>query len=88
MMIEDKIVLFLGIWIFDVDESEFEQGDLLKSVILKIEDNFGMVIFIMNQVSGDGEIINDSFEVVFDGLEVKFGKSGLVDVMCFVFISL
>lgn len=84
-MTEDKIAPFLGTWILDADESEFEQGDPPKSATLKIEDNFGMAIFTMNQVSSDGEITNDSFEAVPDGPEVKLGKSGLVDAMRLVF---
>ncbi|MBO6507245.1 MAG: hypothetical protein JJ866_09015 [Roseibium sp.] len=84
-MIEDKLGPFLGTWILDADESEFEQGDPPKSATLKIEDNFGMAIFTMNQVSADGEVTNDSFEAVPDGPEVKLGKSGLVDAMRLVF---
>lgn len=82
---EDKIAPFLGTWILDTEESEFEQGDLPKTATLKIEDNFGMVIFTMNQVAADGEVTNDSFEAVPDGPEVKLGKSGLVDAMRLVF---
>ncbi|MTI42904.1 hypothetical protein JM93_04285 [Roseibium hamelinense] len=82
---EDKIGPFLGNWILDPDESEFEQGDPPKSATLKIEDNFGMAVFTMNQVGADGEVTNDRFEAVPDGPEVKLGKSGLVDAMRLVF---
>ncbi|MEP4034675.1 hypothetical protein [Roseibium polysiphoniae] len=81
----DKIGPFLGTWILDAAESEFEQGDPPKSATLKIEDNFGMAVFSMNTVSADGEITNDSFEALPDGPEVKLGKSGLVDAMRLVF---
>ncbi|WP_153771362.1 hypothetical protein [Labrenzia sp. CE80] len=81
----DKIGPFLGTWILDADESEFEQGDPPKSATLKIEDNFGMAVFSMNTVSADGEVTNDNFEALPDGPEVKLGKSGLVDAMRLVF---
>lgn len=81
----DKLSPFLGTWILDVEESEFEQGEPPKSATLKIDDNFGMAVFTMNQVSNDGEVTNDTFEAMPDGPEVKLGKSGLVDAMCLVF---
>ncbi len=81
----DKLSPFLGTWILDADESEFEQGEPPRSATLKIEDNFGMAIFTMNQVSAEGEVTNDSFEAMPDGPEVKLGKSGLVDAMRLVF---
>ncbi|MES0883607.1 hypothetical protein [Roseibium sp. SCP14] len=84
-MIEDKIAPFLGNWILDTEASDFEQGEPPKSATLRIEDNFGMAIFTMNQVSADGEVTNDTFEAVPDGPEVKLGKSGLVDAMRLVF---
>ncbi|WP_417670200.1 hypothetical protein [Roseibium sp.] len=83
----DKLAPFLGTWILDPTESDFEQGDPPKSATLKIEDNFGMAIFTMNQVGADGEVTNDSFEALPDGPEVKLGKSGLVDAMRLVFES-
>ncbi|PVB61509.1 hypothetical protein [Labrenzia sp. 011] len=84
-MNEDKLAPFLGTWILDTEESDFEQGDPPKSATLRIEDNFGMAVFSMNQVSADGEVINDTFEALPDGPEVKLGKSGLVDAMRLVF---
>jgi hypothetical protein len=84
-MIEDKLGPFLGTWILDTEESDFEQGDVPKSATMKIEDNFGMAIFAMNQVAADGEVTNDRFEALPDGPEVKLGKSGLVDAMRLVF---
>jgi len=84
-MNEDKLGPFLGTWILDTEESDFEQGEPPKSATLKIEDNFGMAIFTMNQVAADGEVTNDTFEAVPDGPEVKLGKSGLVDAMRLVF---
>lgn len=84
-MSEDKLAPFLGTWILDADESEFEQGDPPKSATLKIEDNFGMAVFTMNQVGADGELTNDTFEALPDGPEVKLGKSGLVDAMRLIF---
>lgn len=84
-MTEDKLGPFLGTWILDTEESDFEQGDPPKSATMKIEDNFGMARFSMNQVSQDGEVTNDEFEALPDGPEVKLGKSGLVDAMRLVF---
>ncbi|POF30478.1 hypothetical protein [Roseibium marinum] len=84
-MNEDKLAPFLGTWILDAEESDFEQGDPPKSATLKIDDNFGMAVFTMNQVDADGEITNDTFEAMPDGPEVKLGKSGLVDAMRLVF---
>ncbi len=84
-MTEDKIAPFLGTWILDEEASDFEQGDPPKSATLRIEDNFGMAVFSMNQVAADGEVTNDTFEAVPDGPEVKLGKSGLVDAMRLVF---
>jgi len=84
-MIEDKLAPFLGTWILDTEESDFEQGEPPKSATLKIEDRFGVAAFTMNQVSADGEVTNDDFEAVPDGPETKLGKSGLVDAMRLVF---
>lgn len=81
----DKLTPFLGTWILDTSESQFEQGDPPKSATLKIDDNFGMAVFTMSQVGADGEVTNDSFEALPDGPEVKLGKSGLVDAMRLVF---
>jgi hypothetical protein len=84
-MIEDKLAPFLGTWILDTEESDFEQGEPPKSATLKIEDRFGVAAFTMNQVSSDGEVTNDNFEAMPDGPEIKLGKSGLVDAMRLVF---
>jgi len=84
-MIEDRLAPFVGTWILDTEESDFEQGDPPKSATLKIEDHFGMARFTMNQVAADGEVTNDSFEAMPDGPETKLGKSGLVDAMRLVF---
>ncbi len=84
-MNEDRLSPFLGTWILDTEESDFEQGEPPKSATLKIEDNFGMAVFTMNQVTADGEVTNDTFEAMPDGPEVKLGKSGLVDAMRLVF---
>jgi hypothetical protein len=84
-MIEDKLAPFLGTWILDTEESDFEQGEPPRSATLKIEDNFGVAVFTMNQVAADGEVTNDTFEAMPDGPEVRLGKSGLVDAMRLVF---
>lgn len=84
-MIEDKLAPFLGTWILDTEESDFEQGEPPKSATLKIEDRFGVAAFTMNQVSSDGVVTNDNFEAMPDGPEIKLGKSGLVDAMRLVF---
>ena len=81
----DLLGPFLGTWILDTEESHFEQGEMPKNATMKIEDNFGMARFSMNQISPDGEITNDDFEALPDGPEVKLGKSGLVDAMRLVF---
>lgn len=81
----DLLGPFLGTWILDAEESHFEQGEPPKSATLKIEDNFGMARFTMNQISQSGEVTNDDFEAMPDGPEVKLGKSGLVDAMRLVF---
>ncbi|WP_417687784.1 hypothetical protein [Roseibium sp.] len=81
----DKLSPFLGTWILDTDASDFEQGDPPKSATLRIDDNFGMAVFTMNQVAADGQVTNDTFEALPDGPEIKLGKSGLVDAMRLVF---
>lgn len=83
----DKIGPFLGTWILDTEASEYQQGEAPKSATLKIEDNFGMAVFTMNQVSADGQVTNDSFSAVPDGPETKLGKSGLVDAMSLRFVG-
>ncbi|AMN51571.1 MULTISPECIES: hypothetical protein [Stappiaceae] len=84
-MIEDKLAPFLGTWILDTEESDFEQGEPPRSATLKIDENFGVAVFTMNQVASDGEVTNDTFEAMPDGPEVRLGKSGLVDAMRLVF---
>ncbi|AQQ04625.1 hypothetical protein B0E33_14455 [Roseibium algicola] len=84
-MIEDKLAPFLGTWILDTEESDFEQGEPPRSATLKIDENFGVAVFTMNQVAFDGEVTNDTFEAMPDGPEVRLGKSGLVDAMRLVF---
>ncbi len=84
-MIEDKLTPFLGTWILDTEESDFEQGEPPRSATLKIDENFGVAVFTMNQVAADGEVTNDTFEAMPDGPEVRLGKSGLVDAMRLVF---
>lgn len=81
----DKITPFLGTWIFDTEASTFEQGEPPRSATLNIEDEFGLVKFTMNQVTAEGEVVNDEFSAVPDGPETKLGKSGLVDAMRLVF---
>ena len=81
----DKITPFLGTWILDTEASSFEQGEPPRSATLKIEDEFGLVKFTMNQVTAEGEVVNDEFSAVPDGPETKLGKSGLVDAMRLVF---
>ena len=77
--------LQLGTWILDTEESDFEQGEPPRSATLKIDENFGVAVFTMNQVASDGEVTNDTFEAMPDGPEVRLGKSGLVDAMRLVF---
>ena len=77
----DKLDPFIGTWILDTEESEYEQGEPPKSATLKIANNFGVAEFTMNTVSSDGEISNDNFTAMPDGPEIKLGKSGLVDAM-------
>jgi hypothetical protein len=72
---------FLGTWILDVEESDFEQGDPPRSATLRIEDDFGVLTFTMNTVSANGEVTNDSFTAMPDGPPIRLGKSGLADSM-------
>lgn len=77
----DPLKPFLGTWIFDRDESEFDQGELPQSATLKIEDNFGTLKFTMTSVAADGTSQADSFVALPNGAETKLGKSGLADAM-------
>ncbi|ADZ68799.1 hypothetical protein [Polymorphum gilvum] len=81
----DTLAPFLGTWILDVEESDFQHGEPPRSATLRIEDEFGMVRFTMSQVTSDGETVTDSFSALPDGPETPLGKSGLVDAMRLVF---
>ncbi|NBN65893.1 hypothetical protein GWI72_19205 [Microvirga tunisiensis] len=77
----DPLKRFFGTWIFDRDESEFDQGELPQSATLTIEDAFGTLKFTMTSVAADGSSQTDSFVALPNGGETRLGKSGLADAM-------
>ena len=47
----DQIAPFLGTWILDLDESEFDQSDLPKAGRCTIEEEFGLVCIRMTLIT-------------------------------------
>ncbi|MEP3275468.1 MAG: hypothetical protein ABJN26_19855 [Stappiaceae bacterium] len=81
----DPIPPFLGTWIMDPDESEYDQGDPPKSGTYRIEDESGLLIFSMNWIDAEGVSHSESFSGIPNGKPVRLRESGLVDELVLYF---
>ncbi len=82
---KDPIPPFLGTWIMDPDESEYDQGDPPKSGTYRIEDDSGLLIFTMNWIDADGTSHSESFSGIPNGKPIRLRESGLVDELVLFF---
>lgn len=85
MAMQDKIKPFLGIWLLDLEESEFDQSALPRSGSCRIEEEFGLVRIHMSVVDASGEILNATLSGIPDGPATPMGESGLIDAMTLYF---
>ncbi|WP_321500531.1 hypothetical protein [Breoghania sp.] len=77
----DPIVPFLGDWILDVDESDFEQGDPPQGGSCGISADGMRIVFKMVTIDSKGERIEAELKGVPDGRPKKMEESGLIDAM-------
>jgi hypothetical protein len=75
----DQIAPFLGTWILDLDESEFDQSDLPKAGRCMIEEEFGLVCIRMTLIAADGETLEGEITGVPGGAGQRLSESGLAD---------
>ncbi|SDU39977.1 hypothetical protein [Stappia sp. ES.058] len=75
----DQIAPFLGTWILDRDESEFDQSDLPRSGRCTIEEEFGLVCIRMTLITADGETLEGEITGVPGGTGQRLSESGLAD---------
>ncbi len=82
---QDKIKPFLGTWLLDLEESEFDQSALPRSGSCRIEEEFGLVQIHMSMVDASGEILNATLSGIPNGPSTPMTESGLIDAMAFYF---
>lgn len=70
---------FLGDWILDVDNCEFEQGDPPRSASNSITEDGQELIVAMDWTDTDGETHHMSFRAVPDGRKIPFNGGPLAD---------
>ncbi|MBL6431509.1 MAG: hypothetical protein HPM95_11495 [Alphaproteobacteria bacterium] len=75
----DQIAPFLGTWILDLDESEFDQSDLPKAGRCTIEEEFGLVCIRMTLITADGETLEGEITGVPGGAGQRLTESGLAE---------
>ncbi|MHC5655572.1 hypothetical protein [Stappia sp.] len=76
---------FLGTWILDLDESEFDQSDLPRAATCRIEEEFGLVTIRTSIVSVEGETIEGELSGVPGGPGQRLSESGLADRLTLFF---
>lgn len=81
----DRIKPFLGTWLLDVDESEFDQGALPRAGSCRIEERFGLISFKVAMTEATGETVKAEFTGVPDGRETPLIESGLADRLVLYF---
>ncbi|NRG16877.1 hypothetical protein HPQ64_04135 [Rhizobiales bacterium] len=81
----EKIAPFLGTWLLDHDESEFDQSAPPQSASCRIEEEFGLVRILMTVVEADGEKMEAEISGVPDGPETRMSESGLIDRLSLYF---
>ncbi|WP_321343871.1 hypothetical protein [Breoghania sp.] len=77
----DPIEPFLGDWILDIDESDYEQGEPPQSGSCGISTDGMRLVFTMVTVDSKGERIEAELKGVPDGRPKKMEESGLIDAM-------
>lgn len=82
---QDKIKPFLGTWLLDLDESEFDQSALPRSGSCRIEEEFGLVSIHMSLVEAEGGALDVVLSGLPDGPETPMRESGLIDSMALYF---
>ena len=78
-MTGESIVPFLGTWVLDLDESEFDQSDLPRAATCRIEEEFGLVTIRHQVVTSDGETVEGEITGVPGGPGERLSESGLAD---------
>lgn len=81
----DTIAPFLGTWMLDLDESEFDQSDLPRSATCTIEEEFGLIRIRMITITADGERLEAEIAGVPGGPGERLGESGLADRLLLFF---
>jgi hypothetical protein len=84
-MTTDQIAPFLGKWILDLDESEFDQSDLPRAATCTIEEEFGLVTIRMSIISAGGEEIAGEITGVPGKAGQRLSESGLADRLLLFF---
>lgn len=84
-MSSEQIGPFLGTWILDLDESEFDQSDLPQAATCRIEEEFGLVTIRMSIISASGEEISGEITGVPGAPGARLSESGLADRLLLYF---
>lgn len=80
-----SIAPFLGTWILDPDESEFDQSDLPRAATCRIEEEFGLVTIRLQIVTASGETVTGEITGLPGGPGQRLGQSGLADRLTLFF---
>lgn len=81
----DQIAPFLGTWLLDLDDSEFDQSDLPRSGQCRIEEEFGLVTIRMMLVTAEGETVEGEMAAIPGGPGQRLSQSGLADRLLLFF---
>lgn len=84
-MSSERIAPFLGTWILDLDESEFDQSELPQAATCRIEEEFGLVSIRMSILSASGEEIGGEITGVPGAPGARLSESGLADRLLLYF---
>lgn len=84
-MSNERIAPFLGTWILDLDESEFDQSELPQAATCRLEEEFGLVSIRMSILSASGEEIGGEITGVPGAPGARLSESGLADRLLLYF---
>ncbi|OKL43908.1 hypothetical protein [Pseudovibrio exalbescens] len=84
---DDRLKPFLGTWILDPDQSNYEQGAVPLGGSLTIAEKEGEIGFFMKTVEADGETYEANFSGIADGEDRPMPENPFADTLALTFES-
>ncbi|WP_208976282.1 hypothetical protein [Polycladidibacter stylochi] len=80
-MMDQRLEPFLGTWILDPDQSQYEQGAAPLGGSLRIVAKDEEIGFFMKTVEADGETLEANFSAIADGVDRPMPQNPFADTM-------